>query len=507
MLDHTPSGPAIALVRLAQGRDSEAWAALLTNCGEVIRRCCARILNGGPGVDDAVQETLLHLRDDAAQFRAPAGEDADRAAWAWIRAVAVHTALQFLRSERRMRQRQERYGMHLPSSTSTQEPSDAVIMGEHAALLRTALADLPSPMRTVLVMHHLEGVAFADIGNALHCRETTARSLAHRGLHRLRSHLMRAGCVLAIPAIGAVLAGTEAPAEAGAASLATGSALLGQEVKARTTGLPTSLQSTLTGPALMGIAGAALLLVALAIIISMPRSSAERSAPSAPTMNRSEAPRVDVAVTAASEDTIEYSIVDEDETDPRAPGYQAPDEPMAMPLFARPRLGDSRVSGRISNRDSTVNGRLLRRDGLLHCCAWDKEQQQLFDGVAVTVEQRRSLPPEVAGLFFDAEGRLDPEILSDDERYQQEIDARMEARFWKRNGVLHLLVRQGRKARILVDADVATPAQRAVLPERVAHLLGPDVWQGLEAGPMADAMIYIGSDAIGDEPPRPFALQ
>lgn len=506
MFDHTPSGPATALARLAQGRDPEAWASLLTLCGEVIRRCCARILNGGPGVDDAVQETLLHLRDDAAQFHAPTGEDADRAAWAWIRAVAVHTALQFLRSERRMRQRQEGYGMQVPVSTSHQEPSDAVISREHAALLRTALAELPSPMRTVVVMHHLEGVAFADIGNALHCRETTARSLAHRGLHRLRSQLRRAGCVLAIPAIGAILAGAEAPAEAGATGLATSSALLGQDVRARTTGLPTSLPTSTTGPVRLGLAGAALLIVALATISTLHRASAENPAPSAPTLDRSEAPRVEVAA-PADEDTIAYSIVDEDETDPRAPGYQAPDEPMAMPLFARPRPGDSRVSGRISNRDSTVNGRLLRRGGLLHCCAWDNEQQQLFDGAAETVEQRRSLPPEVARLFFDAEDRPDPEILSDNAHYLQEIDARMEARFWKRNGVLHLLVRQGRKARMLVDADVATPAQRAVLPERVASLLGPEVWQELEAGPMADAMIYIGSDAVGDEPPRPFAAQ
>lgn len=504
MLDNTPSGPATALARLAQGRDPEAWASLLALCGEVIRRCCARILNGGPGVDDAVQETLLHLRDDAAQFRAPTGEDADRAAWAWIRAVAVHTALQFLRSERRMRQRQEGYGMQAPVSMSHQEPSDAVISREHAALLRTALAELPSPMRTVVVMHHLEGVAFADIGNALHCRETTARSLAHRGLHRLRSHLRRAGCVLAIPAIGDVLAGAEAPAEAGATSLATGSALLGRVAKARTTALPTL--PSCTGPVRMGLAGAALLIVALTLFVTLHRADAEMPAPSAPVM----APEVtwDAAVVQpASADTIAYSIADEDETDPHAPGYLDPDGPMAMPLFARPRLGDSRVSGRISNRDSTVHGRLLRRGGQLHCCAWDNEQQQLFDGAAETAEQRRSLPPGVAGLFFDAEGRLDPEILSDDAHYQQEIDARMEARFWKRNGVLHLLVRQGRKAHILVDADVATPAQRAALPERMAPLLGPEVWQELEAGPIADAMIYIGSDAIGDEPPRPFASQ
>jgi RNA polymerase sigma-70 factor (ECF subfamily) len=55
-----------------------------------------------------------------------------------------------------------------------------------AVTLRRALAELPQPSREVLMMHHMLGFSFKEIGHILGIAAGTAKVRAHRALKVLR---------------------------------------------------------------------------------------------------------------------------------------------------------------------------------------------------------------------------------------------------------------------------------------------------------------------------------
>lgn len=57
------------------------------------------------------------------------------------------------------------------------------------ARLRAALVQLPLEQRQAVVLHHVEGFAFAEIAEIAHCSRSAAKVRAHRGYRRLRELL------------------------------------------------------------------------------------------------------------------------------------------------------------------------------------------------------------------------------------------------------------------------------------------------------------------------------
>src|SRR5688572_22622273 len=114
-------GLADALYRLAGGRDADAWGSLLSLAGADIARLSRRLTGDSALADDAIQETLLQVRDCAKNFRTQ-DADADCAARRWILRVAANTSLHLLRSRRRERNRDEAYGLNALGMSATVEP-------------------------------------------------------------------------------------------------------------------------------------------------------------------------------------------------------------------------------------------------------------------------------------------------------------------------------------------------------------------------------------------------
>ncbi len=72
-------------------------------------------------------------------------------------------------------------------------PSERVGRQEDLLRLARALAQLPEDQRVVVEMHHLRGVAVADIGAALERTEAAVAGLLRRGLKKLRTLLQEDG--------------------------------------------------------------------------------------------------------------------------------------------------------------------------------------------------------------------------------------------------------------------------------------------------------------------------
>jgi RNA polymerase sigma-70 factor (sigma-E family) len=77
-------------------------------------------------------------------------------------------------------------------------PDSASVMQDHAeastdrALVEGLLAQLPQKQQAALVLRYLEDLTDVQIGAAIGCRPSTARSLIFRGIVSLRTRLARA---------------------------------------------------------------------------------------------------------------------------------------------------------------------------------------------------------------------------------------------------------------------------------------------------------------------------
>lgn len=143
----------VAAVRAGQ---TDALGRLFDRYSEPTWRLLSRMLGSPADADDALQDVFIGLPDILASYsgRAPLG--------AWIRGVAVNTALMRLRSDRR-RAEDTLDESDAPTQTVSQPP-DAV---EDRVTIAAALRALPEVFRTVFVLKEVSGYSHAEIARAL----------------------------------------------------------------------------------------------------------------------------------------------------------------------------------------------------------------------------------------------------------------------------------------------------------------------------------------------------
>ena len=149
-----------AKVAAAQQGDALALDQLLDELAPYVRRLCARIAPAA--ADDATQEALLAI------FRGLPSLHAPEAIMIWVRSVTVRTATRLVRE---------------PDQEIVAGPTPAdgrVPSFEGLADIDDALARLPAPQRTVLVLRAREGLSEQEIAAVLGIPAGTVKSRLHR---------------------------------------------------------------------------------------------------------------------------------------------------------------------------------------------------------------------------------------------------------------------------------------------------------------------------------------
>ncbi len=126
--------------------------------------------------EDAVQEAFIRA------YRALDRFDIDQTFGAWLNRIVANSSLDIAR-RRKIRTTEELNDSFAAHFT---DPSE---IGELNDRLRKALAELPERMRSVLVLHDVQGFAHAEIGGMLGIPEGTARSDLHHARKKLRTLL------------------------------------------------------------------------------------------------------------------------------------------------------------------------------------------------------------------------------------------------------------------------------------------------------------------------------
>ena len=147
------------LLERAAGGEESAVRALYRSHAAKLQRQAARILGASdPDVEDVVQQAFLAALDGASKF------DGRSSVQTWLFGIVTRRALDAARARYR-RQRFSRFvasfGLHSQSSAA---PDRAYAAGAEAELL---LAQLPPLLRTVFVLHDVEGYTFAEISGLI----------------------------------------------------------------------------------------------------------------------------------------------------------------------------------------------------------------------------------------------------------------------------------------------------------------------------------------------------
>ncbi len=133
----------------------------------LVRRL-ALVVGDHEEAEDLAQETCLRAIRHEADFEGDT-------VWPWLQVIGVRLALNELRRRRRA------LATALRAAPAPLVPADLELWG--------ALRRLPRNQRAALVLHVLDGVGYAEIGDALHVPEGTVASWVSRAKARLRVEL------------------------------------------------------------------------------------------------------------------------------------------------------------------------------------------------------------------------------------------------------------------------------------------------------------------------------
>jgi RNA polymerase sigma-70 factor (ECF subfamily) len=131
--------------------------------------------------EDLLQETFLQIHRARQTYTPP------RPVRPWIYAITRHVALMHLRSARRRKE-------HLPDEELPEVPvlPEMESYADKATVYRL-LSELPRSGQEVLILHHLLGLSFLEVGQVLGIATGTAKVRAHRAIKALREKLAEEG--------------------------------------------------------------------------------------------------------------------------------------------------------------------------------------------------------------------------------------------------------------------------------------------------------------------------
>jgi RNA polymerase sigma factor (sigma-70 family) len=168
-----------ALIRRAQTGDVDAFTALVAGRLESMQRTAMAILGHEADARDAVADALGSIWRELPRLRDPLAFDA------WTTRILVHACRRRLRGRGRARVREVALDDVAPGAVprSSHQADD---IGDRIALER-AFDRLDADVRTILVLHHLDGRGLAEIAAVFGIPVGTAKSrlfAARRALER-----------------------------------------------------------------------------------------------------------------------------------------------------------------------------------------------------------------------------------------------------------------------------------------------------------------------------------
>jgi RNA polymerase sigma-70 factor, ECF subfamily len=190
LLSLARAGSAVALGHL--------WELYRNYLGLLARLQIGRRLQGKVDAEDLVQDTFLEAQRHFAEFRGTVEAEVV----CWLRQILagllgnlvrryVGTQRRDVRLERELADELDQSSRVLDQSLAAPQstPSQRAARREQAVLLADALGQLPDDYREVIILHHLEGLAFPEVARRLGRTVDGVKNVWARALAQLRRSL------------------------------------------------------------------------------------------------------------------------------------------------------------------------------------------------------------------------------------------------------------------------------------------------------------------------------
>jgi len=166
-----------------QGGDTEAFGTVYAALRGALTGYLRALARDAAVAEDLVQETFLQLHRARHTFQPP------RPVKPWVYAIARNVFLMNRRAAFRRGRHETIADEALPDIPVAPEIES---FGDRDSV-RKALAGLPETRREPLVLHHVLGLSFKEVGAVLGISEGAAKVRAHRALTELREAMGVAG--------------------------------------------------------------------------------------------------------------------------------------------------------------------------------------------------------------------------------------------------------------------------------------------------------------------------
>lgn len=167
------------LMAAYQGGDEMAFERLYEELSGPVRAFLHSLTRNAARADDLLQETFFHVH------RARQTYDPSRSAKAWVYAIAHNVFLMYCRSEKRRARHEELAQDELPD---VPVPAEAEAYATKDAI-RKALGRLSVDRREAVILHHVQGLNFQEVGTVLGITTMAAKLRSHRAMGELREIL------------------------------------------------------------------------------------------------------------------------------------------------------------------------------------------------------------------------------------------------------------------------------------------------------------------------------
>jgi RNA polymerase sigma-70 factor, ECF subfamily len=167
------------LVRRAQEGYLDAYAELVNRHSLLAYRVALRILGHHQDAEDVAQDALVTAWQQLPRFR---GESSFST---WLYRIVTRRAVNWINRDRR----------HSPADAVTEVADDstrtdiAFERNETVDAVTQAIQELPPVQRVVVVLHHLEGLSYADVATITASSVPAVRSQLYRARRALGSAL------------------------------------------------------------------------------------------------------------------------------------------------------------------------------------------------------------------------------------------------------------------------------------------------------------------------------
>jgi RNA polymerase sigma-70 factor (ECF subfamily) len=169
------STPSVTLQSSAVGLE-RTFEGLVQEYKNRIYGYVCRLTNDSPDAEDITQEVFIRAYQSMHAFRHDAAVDT------WLYRIATNLVIDRFRREKRAPQMvpvvadADDQVREIPASSRESDPQATAQLSELQKQVQKAIQSLPTKLRTVVVLHDMEGLPYEEVAQAVGCPVGTVKS-------------------------------------------------------------------------------------------------------------------------------------------------------------------------------------------------------------------------------------------------------------------------------------------------------------------------------------------